>query len=755
MSEQVSQSGEAASFPVLQARLVDEVCDRFESAWKQGRRPRIEDFLNPALRSMHEALLPELLALELAYRRDSGERPSAAEYRQRFPKHGPVIRAVWQNLAERGRTTAPATVAGVQAKTMSAKPSPTMHTPADADAESPPATGPEEAAPPAAGEPEIPLTASGWPEIPGYQILGKLGEGGMGVVYRARQAELNRLVALKMIRPARAGEQGVARFRVEAEAVARMQHPNVVQIFEIGEHAGQPFFSLEFVEGGSLADRLDGTPWPGSPAASLVETLACAMEAAHRRQIIHRDLKPANILLTADYTPKITDFGLAKRLDGGAGQTQSGVIMGTPSYMAPEQAQGKNDEVGPAADVYALGAILYELLTGRPPFKAATPLDTVLQVVSGEPVPPRRLQPKTPRDLETICLKCLEKNPSRRYASAAVLAKDLRFFREGRPITTRPVGQAERAARWVRRNPVVSGLLAAVVVVVIFGLVFSTYFAVDAAQKAEQARWNEGEAKRSALEANAKKIEAEAARTDLETANQGLVQSKNDLERMVAGSLLQTLAAPGYGRVSPAGPETEVLWKLVGNRKGQFWKVFIDEAIKEPITAYQLQLQAEYALHAAVGLELDKREQVEQLLASQLQNPEVPTDQRTDLVFVAAVLGHLSRKTSTSVAQGLVEASITTSTTGRDSTYYVTFRKGDSSFTPQKLWKGLAALAPRLDPPEAARIADQIIHAMSKIDDPGRILPLMRGLAAVAARLNPRDAAICCAAAADVLGPVR
>src|SRR5665213_3615278 len=250
-----------------------------------------------------------------------------------------------------------------------------------------------------------------------YELLDELGRGGMGVVYKARQSKLNRLVALKMILAGEyAGEKELARFRTEAEAVARLQHPNIVQIFEVGEHDGHPYFSLEFVDGGSLAQKLDGTPLPPQQAARLVETLARAMHAAHQAGVVHRDLKPANVLLTADGTPKITDFGLAKKLDADAGQTQSGAIMGTPSYMAPEQAGGKSNEIGPAADTYAMGAILYECLTGRPPFKASTPLDTVLQVVSDEPAPPRKLQSKTPRDLETICLKCLQKAPSKRYA---------------------------------------------------------------------------------------------------------------------------------------------------------------------------------------------------------------------------------------------------------------------------------------------------------------------------------------------------
>jgi serine/threonine-protein kinase len=273
--------------------------------------------------------------------------------------------------------------------------------------------------------------------VPGYEILDKLGEGGMGVVYKARHLKLNRIVALKMILSgghARSAE--LARFQTEAEAIARLQHPNIVQVHEVGEHEGRPFFSLEFCPGGSLDHKLKGTPLPAQEAARLVHTLALAMQAAHDKNVIHRDLKPANVLLSEDGTPKITDFGLARKLDA-AGQTASGAIMGTPSYMAPEQAGGKTRELGPACDVYALGAILYEVLTGRPPFRAATPLETVLQVVTDEPVPPSQLQSKTPRDLETICLKCLHKEPARRYGSAQALAEELGRFQRGEPTAAR------------------------------------------------------------------------------------------------------------------------------------------------------------------------------------------------------------------------------------------------------------------------------------------------------------------------------
>jgi serine/threonine-protein kinase len=288
--------------------------------------------------------------------------------------------------------------------------------------------------------------------IPDYEILGELGRGGMGVVYKARQISLNRLVAVKMIL---AGEHASghdrARFRTEAEAVAHLQHPHIVQIHAVGEASGHSFLALEFVEGGNLASRLQGKPWPVREAAQLVLTLAHAMQAAHERGIIHRDLKPANVLLSADGTPKITDFGLAKRL-GEAGQTQTGTILGTPSYMAPEQAAGKNREVGPEVDVYALGAILYELLTGRPPFLGATPLDTLTQVLEREPAPPRLLNPNVSRDLETICLKCLEKDRHRRYPSVANFAADLDRFLRGESISIRSINILDRLARTLERS---------------------------------------------------------------------------------------------------------------------------------------------------------------------------------------------------------------------------------------------------------------------------------------------------------------
>jgi hypothetical protein len=320
------------------------------------------------------------------------------------------------------------------------------------------AAPPEEAATLTAA-PSEPAAAEGRPSVPGYEIHEELGRGGMGVVYKARQLSLNRFVALKMILAGPyAGADQLARFRLEAEAVARLQNPGIVQIHEIGSHAGHSYLALEYVSGGTLTRRCAGQPLPPAEATRLLEALARAVHYAHQRGIVHRDLKPSNVLLTEDGRPKITDFGLAKRLEAqpetttSGPQTQSGAILGTPAYMAPEQAGGKRGAAGPSADVYALGAILYDLLTGQPPFRADNPVDVVLKVMTEEPLPPRRFQAGCPRDLETVCLKCLRKDPAGRYASAAELADDLVRFLAGEPTRARPPARGERVRRWAWRR---------------------------------------------------------------------------------------------------------------------------------------------------------------------------------------------------------------------------------------------------------------------------------------------------------------
>src|SRR5262245_47497919 len=379
--------------------------------------------------------------------------------------------------------------------------------------------------------------------VPGYEILSELGRGGMGVVYLARQTKLNRLVALKMILAgAHAGPRERERFRIEAQAAAQLQHPNIVQIHEIGENEGHPYLALEYVSGGSLAALLTGNPWPPRDAARLIEPLARAIHHAHERGIIHRDLKPANVLLATtsvqeqprtallaenrlQHAVKITDFGLAKQLDEaerrteGLGPTRSGAVMGTPSYIAPEQASGKIGMVGPPADVYSLGAILYEMVTGRPPFRGETPLDTVLQVMADDPISPRQLQPKLPRDLETICLKCLNKETWRRYETASGLADDLQRFLKDEPIQARPLSAVHRMVKWARRKPALALLIsgATAVVVVAFVASLMVNFKLNNAAERERRQAEQANEQRQVAEKQKQKAEQMRAEAERET----------------------------------------------------------------------------------------------------------------------------------------------------------------------------------------------------------------------------------------------
>ena len=384
----------------------------------------------------------------------------------------------------------------------------------------------------------------------GHEILGELGRGGMGVVYKARHVQLDRIVALKMILAGpHANQAAIDRFQAEAKAVARMQHPNIVQIYEVGERDGMPYFSLEFVEGGPLSRKTAREPQPPRYAAELVEKLARAMQYAHDRGIVHRDLKPANVLLAGDSTPKVTDFGLAKKLEADSGQTQSGQVLGTPSYMAPEQATGDIENVGPPADVYALGAILYDLLTGRPPFAGSSVLDTLEMVRTRMPVAPSQFSGQLPKDIETICLKCLQKPREKRYASAGDLADDLRRFLDGRPIVARPVGNVEKAWRWAKRNKVVatlgtafvSLLIAAVVVTsVLLWQVSIKHDKAVQAQANEQAQREKAEEERDAkeraraAEEAARKVTGEQRRLALDTVRGVLLYTDNAMRNNAA-----------------------------------------------------------------------------------------------------------------------------------------------------------------------------------------------------------------------------
>jgi eukaryotic-like serine/threonine-protein kinase len=498
---------------------VQRLCADQRERWRRGDRVPAEAYLEsfPAVRDDPKAAL-DLVYHEFALRESLGERPDLAEFERRFPTYARRLRL----QVERYRTL-----------------------------------GPTDPQPAVSNE----VSREG-PAVPGYELMGELGRGGMGVVYKARQLSLNRLVALKMIRDGgHASPEQRTRFRAEAEAAARLQHPHIVQIYEVGEVAGQPYLAMEYAAGGSLAEQLQGRPLPVREAAQLVRTLAGAVQAAHEAGIVHRDLKPSNILLQEEVsrndakedrkerqednsrvgnnepslrssrpplaslcetllTPKITDFGLAKRLDGGPhGPTQTGEILGTPDYMAPEQASGRLREIGPATDVYALGAILYHLITGRPPFRTDSTLDTLLLVRSEEPMSPARLQRRCPRDLETVCLKCLHKDPARRYASARELADDLGRFLANEPVRARATPWWEHAARWVRRYPTIAALAALSAAITVLGFVLVLW------------QWREAEAARALATARA----GDEAR-QRQRAEEALRQSEHNLYKHLLAS---------------------------------------------------------------------------------------------------------------------------------------------------------------------------------------------------------------------------
>jgi len=499
------------------ARRIDEVCRRFEADWRAGRQPRIEDYLvdvsaegRPALRVELDALEHELRPSQETVAPPEAGAPTAPE-----PQTAPNPSAIAEAPTIAPGPQPTTSILGVasslvhEASTMS--PSDQPRSPHDQPTAA--VFGQDPSATPGASEPAR-IRYFG-----DYEITREIARGGMGVVFLARQISLNRPVALKMILAGQlANDTDVKRFYTEAEAAANLDHPGIVPIFEVGQHEGQHYFSMGFVEGQSLSQRLAEGPLPSREAAETIRRVSDAIEYAHQHGVIHRDLKPANILLDQAGNPRVTDFGLAKNVRGDSGLTGSGQIMGTPSYMPPEQAGGKRGDVGPAADVYALGATLYALVTGRPPFQAATPMDTVIQVISDEPVPPRRLNATVPRDLETICLKCLEKEPGKRYVSAAALEEDLGRYLAGEPIVARPVTRSERAVKWARRKPAIAALMGLVALVAALGLggvLWQWRAAVRARDVADQESRN---AKEQANLAEGRRVEAEARRQEAEQA---------------------------------------------------------------------------------------------------------------------------------------------------------------------------------------------------------------------------------------------
>ncbi|MCU0708534.1 MAG: serine/threonine protein kinase, partial [Pirellula sp.] len=488
---------------------IDSVCDDFEELLHRGEKPQIERFLERVEAAHRHSLLVELIGIEAYFRRKMGEALNEAEYMARFP--GLSVNRLGETLQQ--------------------EPSP------NGEHNARPSSAAEQDTIDSVGERKSTQTTPFIKYFGDYELLEVIARGGMGVVYRARQTTLNRIVALKMILSAEfASSEEVERFYSEAQAAALLDHPGIVPIYEVGEYEGKHFYSMTYVEGESLASKTSTIPLSPKEAAGIVKEVAMAVEYAHQKGIIHRDIKPSNILIDIQGRPRVTDFGLAKRLTGESGLTVTGQVLGTPSYMPPEQASGRINAVGPAADVYAMGAVLYSITTGRPPFQSASSVDTLRQVVDQEPVSPRQLNPSLPIDLETIILKCLEKSVPRRYPSAQSLSDELGRFLEGKPIEARPIRRIAKAWRWCRRSPVIASLIASLILVLLSGIGVSTYFAWKERQRATSeslARNNEKKMRELAErnERNAKESE-ESARRALYTARINLAQSAFDDNKM-------------------------------------------------------------------------------------------------------------------------------------------------------------------------------------------------------------------------------
>jgi serine/threonine-protein kinase len=438
MTDERLAQGESAGLE--QARRIHLFCEQYETEWRAGRPMRIEEVLEQAELDHRDNLLEELLILDVELRSEAGERPFAGEYRSRFPAAAERIEAVFEKALAARPVSERTTISYRAGRFASDRPA----------SERVVAGG-------ASQGDELTLATATFRSVGDYEVLEEIARGGMGVVFKARDRRLKRLVALKMIL---SGQMATSlereRFLREAELAANLDHPNIVTIHKVSEFQGCPFFSMQLVEGESLARQIkskqqEGSHYDADAAARLVATLAGAVHYAHERGFLHCDLKPSNILLDREGRPHITDFGLAKRASEDSSLSASGAILGTPSYMAPEQASGARKHLSRATDVYGLGAILYELLTGAPPFRAETVMETVVSVLERETTPPREVRRDVPRELETICLKCLEKSPQDRYASAAALADELDRFLQGEVIDTTSL--IPRLRRWNRREP--------------------------------------------------------------------------------------------------------------------------------------------------------------------------------------------------------------------------------------------------------------------------------------------------------------
>ena len=577
--------------------------------------------------------------------------------------------------------------------------------------------------------------------VPGFTIESTIGRGGMGVVYKATQAGLNRTVALKMLLAGGFADPATrARFLLEAESVAALEHPHIVHVFAFGEHTGYPYLAMEYVPGGTLADRVkaNGT-LAAKEAAEITAKLAAAVAHAHSRGVVHRDIKPLNVLLAADGEPRLADFGLAKVGRADQHLSVTGQVLGTPAYMSPEQAAGKTHEIGTATDVYALGAVLYDVLTGQPPFQGDSVAVTLQKVIAEEPRRPRHLNTSIPRDLETICLKCLEKDAAKRYPTAQELADDLLRYLRGQPIAARPTGTLERGYKWVKRNTVVAGAVTAVSLALLVGAGVSVNFGLEARKQAEVAKQKQKDADDAREREEGEKQIAIVARDDLKQSNEQLKQSEERYKRMFGKALLGPISAKEKGR--PLTPqELESFWGVAELRRDQVaWK-FFEEATRTPLACEQLECRVEYLAHAMIGLDTERRDALDRFLLKRLRD-KLEHDQLVSLAQACSRWGNASPATAAQAAAILVAAP----------------NKETDFDARERLAGGLSAVAGRMDPVQAADIlvaalnAQILLEALPGSQDSSIRESLVDGLSAVAGRMDPVQAAKVCAQAADIL----